>query len=361
MASTACSLAFAATRRRPAPRSGCSRRAASTATGTCAISPRNSGITSTPSSRPARICGSIRSSIGPRPISGPIHGAKASRSFRSISPKAANAIARLAMPTSPSRCRRRPAQSTRSSPSSIRRGPPSAPAARWITRLRTLSSDCASLGIFKQSVFFLPSSSNAAMNAHVAAAVAIPSKLQELRAAASRPLVRIVVAGHVDHGKSTLIGRLLSETGSLPDGKLDELKAVSARRGMSFEWSFLLDALQTERDQGITIDTSQIRFRTPSRDFVLIDAPGHAEFVRNMITGASQADAALLIVDAAEGVREQTLRHSYLLHLLGIRQVLVVINKMDRAGYDSGRFAEIEAEIVGHLGGFGLTPAAVIP
>jgi phosphoadenylyl-sulfate reductase (thioredoxin) len=193
------------------------------------------------------------------------------------------------------------------------------------------------------------------MNAHVAAEVAIPTKLR------SRPLVRIVIVGHVDHGKSTLIGRLLSETGSLPDGKLDELKAVSARRGMPFEWSFLLDALQTERDQGITIDTSQIRFRTPAREFVLIDAPGHAEFLRNMITGASQADAALLLVDAAEGVREQTLRHAYLLHLLGIRQVVVVINKMDRVGYDDGRFHEIEAEIAAHLAGLGLKPAAVIP
>src|SRR5437899_12035694 len=111
----------------------------------------------------------------------------------------------------------------------------------------------------------------------------------------TRPQVRIVIVGHVDHGKSTLVGRLLSETGSLPDGKLDELKAVSRRRGMPFEWSFLLDALQTERDQGITIDTSQIRFRTPAREFVLIDAPGHAEFLRNMVTGASQADAARLL------------------------------------------------------------------
>ena len=194
------------------------------------------------------------------------------------------------------------------------------------------------------------------MNAHVADPIALKPQV-----ATSRPLVRIVVVGHVDHGKSTLIGRLLSETGSLPDGKLDELKAVSARRGMPFELSFLLDALQTERDQGITIDTSQIRFRTPSRDFVLIDAPGHAEFLRNMITGASQADAALLIVDAVEGVREQTLRHAYLLHLLGIRQVVVVVNKMDRVGYDGGRFREIDAKIVGQLEGFGLTPAAVIP
>src|SRR5207248_6779336 len=147
-----------------------------------------------------------------------------------------------------------------------------------------------------------------------------------------RSLVRIVIVGHVDHGKSTLIGRLLHETGSLADGKLDNLKAISARRGISFEWSFLLDALQTERDQGITIDTSQIRFRTKTRDFVLIDAPGHTEFLRNMITGAAQADAAILIVDAGEGVREQTRRHGYLLHLLGVRQIAVVINKMDRVG-----------------------------
>jgi sulfate adenylyltransferase large subunit/phosphoadenylyl-sulfate reductase (thioredoxin) len=196
------------------------------------------------------------------------------------------------------------------------------------------------------------------MNAHVDTEAAFPTRLQ---IPTSRPLIRIVIVGHVDHGKSTLIGRLLAETGSLPEGKFDELKAVSRRRGMPFEWSFLLDALQTERDQGITIDTSQIRFRTPSREFVLIDAPGHVEFLRNMVTGASQADAALLLVDAAEGVREQTLRHAYLLHLLGIRQVVVVINKMDRVGYDHGRFLEIEAEITAHLDDLGSRPAAVIP
>src|SRR6266404_3386252 len=193
------------------------------------------------------------------------------------------------------------------------------------------------------------------MNAHVAAEVAIPPKLP------SRPLVRIVIVGHVDHGKSTLIGRLLSETGSLPDGKLDELKAVSTRRGMPFEWSFLLDALQTERDQGITIDTSQIRFRTRSRDVVLIDAPGHAEFLRNMITGASQADGAVLIIDALEGVRDQTRRHGYLLHLLGIKQVAVVVNKMDRVDFAASRFNEISDEISAHLTGLGVTPTAVIP
>src|SRR4030088_1284764 len=177
----------------------------------------------------------------------------------------------------------------------------------------------------------------------------------------TRPQVRIVIVGHVDHGKSTLVGRLLHETGSLPDGKLEMLKAVSARRGMPFEWSFLLDALQTERDQGITIDTTQIRFRTGSRDIVLIDAPGHAEFLRNMITGASQADAAVLIIDALEGVRDQTRRHGYLLHLLGVKQVAVVVNKMDRVDFGAARFKEISDEISAHLIGLGVTPTAVIP
>jgi bifunctional enzyme CysN/CysC len=177
----------------------------------------------------------------------------------------------------------------------------------------------------------------------------------------TRPQVRIVIVGHVDHGKSTLVGRLLHETGSLPEGKLDMLKAVSARRGMPFEWSFLLDALQTERDQGITIDTTQIRFRTGSRDIVLIDAPGHAEFLRNMITGASQADGAVLIIDALEGVRDQTRRHGYLLHLLGIKQVAVVVNKMDRVDFSPARFKEISDEISAHLTGLGVTPSAIIP
>jgi bifunctional enzyme CysN/CysC len=177
----------------------------------------------------------------------------------------------------------------------------------------------------------------------------------------TRQQVRIVIVGHVDHGKSTLVGRLLHETGSLPDGKLEMLKAVSARRGMPFEWSFLLDALQTERDQGITIDTTQISFRTRSRDVVLIDAPGHAEFLRNMITGASQADGAVLIIDALEGVRDQTRRHGYLLHLLGVKQVAVVVNKMDRVDFSATRFADISDEISSHLIGLGVTPSAVIP
>jgi bifunctional enzyme CysN/CysC len=189
----------------------------------------------------------------------------------------------------------------------------------------------------------------------------VPSTTSATPNGTTRPQVRIVIVGHVDHGKSTLVGRLLHETGSLPEGKLEMLQAVSARRGMPFEWSFLLDALQTERDQGITIDTTQIRFRTRSRDVVLIDAPGHAEFLRNMITGASQADGAVLIIDALEGVRDQTRRHGYLLHLLGIRQVAVVVNKMDRVDFSAARFKEISDEISAHLIGLGVTPSAVIP
>jgi bifunctional enzyme CysN/CysC len=193
------------------------------------------------------------------------------------------------------------------------------------------------------------------MNAVTSVQVPVPS------ASSARPLVRIVMVGHVDHGKSTLIGRLLYETDSLTEGKLEHLKAVSARRGMPFEWSFVLDALQAERDQNITIDTSQIRFRTRARDFVLIDAPGHAEFLRNMITGAAQADAAILVVDATEGVQDQTRRHGYLVQLLGIRQVVITITKMDRINYDASRFREIETEIRMYLGGLGLEPAEVIP
>jgi len=189
----------------------------------------------------------------------------------------------------------------------------------------------------------------------------VPAAISATPNGTTRPQLRIVIVGHVDHGKSTLVGRLLHETGSLPEGKLEMLKAVSARRGMPFEWSFLLDALQTERDQGITIDTTQIRFRTRSRDVVLIDAPGHAEFLRNMITGAAQADGALLIIDALEGVRDQTRRHGYLLHLLGVKQVAVVVNKMDRVDFSAARFAEIRDEISAHLTGLGVTPSAVIP
>lgn len=184
------------------------------------------------------------------------------------------------------------------------------------------------------------------------------SKLSE---SAVRDLLRIVIVGHVDHGKSTLVGRLLHDTNSLPLGKVEEIRAMSDRRGMPFEYAFLMDALQAERDQGITIDTSQIWFNTEKRNYVIIDAPGHKEFLKNMITGAAQSDAALLIIDAVEGVREQSRRHGYLLHLLGIRQVAVAINKMDLVGYSQQRFEEVAQEFRSYLNDLGVVPTFILP
>ena len=179
--------------------------------------------------------------------------------------------------------------------------------------------------------------------------------------ASLRDLMRIVIVGHVDHGKSTLVGRLFHDTGSLPDGRYEAIKAQSEKRGVPFEWAFLMDALQAERDQGITIDTSQIWFKTDARDYTIIDAPGHKEFLKNMITGAAQSDAALLIIDAAEGVKEQSKRHGYLLHLMGVKQVAVAVNKMDLAGYDQTKFDAIEREYRDYLTSIGVTPTFVIP
>jgi bifunctional enzyme CysN/CysC len=176
-----------------------------------------------------------------------------------------------------------------------------------------------------------------------------------------KPQIRVVTVGHVDHGKSTLIGRLLNDTGNLPDGKVEELRRISDKRGVAFEWSFVLDALQSERDQAITIDTTRIWLRMPERDVVLIDAPGHKEFLRNMVTGASDADAALLVVDAEAGVSEQTRRHALLLELIGVRQVVVVINKMDTVAYAAARYAEVRTELVGMLERLGIVAHAFVP
>jgi len=174
-------------------------------------------------------------------------------------------------------------------------------------------------------------------------------------------VLAIVIVGHVDHGKSTLIGRLLYETGSLPDGKFDEILASSKRRGVPIEWSFVLDALQAERDQAITIDTTRVWFRHDGRRYAIIDAPGHRQFIANMLSGAAEADAAILLVDVTEGVSEQTRRHAYLLGLLGIEQVVVAINKMDAADYDRKAYKRVAAEIRAHLAELDITPAAIVP
>jgi bifunctional enzyme CysN/CysC len=180
------------------------------------------------------------------------------------------------------------------------------------------------------------------------------------KAEAARPL-RIVVVGHVDHGKSTLVGRLLHDTGALPEGKMRQVEANCKSRGMPFEWAFVTDALQIERDQGITVDVSHIPFKSAKRPYVLIDAPGHREFVKNMVTGAAAADAAVLVIDVAEGVREQSRRHGLLLQLLGIEQVAIVLNKMDLIGDDRIRFENVRAEYEQYLASIGVRPAAMIP
>lgn len=173
--------------------------------------------------------------------------------------------------------------------------------------------------------------------------------------------LKVVFVGHVDHGKSTLIGRILHDTDSLPEGKIDMVKQACAAEKMEFEYAFLLDALLEEQAQNVTIDTTQIPFRTKDRRYVIIDAPGHKEFLKNMITGASSADAAVLLIAANEGVREQSRRHAYLLSLLGIRQIIVVVNKMDLANYSQDRFDEIEREYVAFLSELGLKARMFIP
>ena len=175
------------------------------------------------------------------------------------------------------------------------------------------------------------------------------------------PKLRIVIVGHVDHGKSTLIGRLFHDTNSLPEGKIEQIRKASEAEGMEFEFAFLLDALLEEQEQNITIDTTQLPFRTAQREYVIIDAPGHKEFLKNMITGAASADAAILLIDAHEGIQEQSKRHAYLLSLLGIRQVVVAVNKMDLVGYRQETFEAIRADYTVFLQKLGVTPRHFLP
>ncbi len=173
--------------------------------------------------------------------------------------------------------------------------------------------------------------------------------------------LKFVIVGHVDHGKSTLIGRLLYDTNSLPEGKLEEIKQLCESLGKDIEFGYVMDHLEEERDQGITIDTAQTFFNTEKRDYVIIDAPGHVEFVKNMISGASQAEAAVLIVDAEEGVKEQTKRHAYILGMLGLSQVVAVINKMDLVDYGRERFESVKKDLLEFLSNINIKPSYVIP
>ncbi len=177
------------------------------------------------------------------------------------------------------------------------------------------------------------------------------------------PLERmpIVIAGHVDHGKSTIIGRLLADTGSLPEGKLDQVRASCERNARPFEYAFLLDALKDEQAQGITIDSARVFFKSDRRYYIIIDAPGHIEFLKNMVTGAARAEAGLLVIDAQEGVKENSRRHGYMMSMLGIPQIAVLVNKMDLVKYDRRVFDEIVAEYGAFLQQIDLRPTYFIP
>ena len=177
----------------------------------------------------------------------------------------------------------------------------------------------------------------------------------------TRDTMNVVIVGHVDHGKSTLVGRLLADTGTLGKGKLEKVKEVCRQQGKVFEYAFLLDALEEEQGQGITIDSARVFFRTDKRDYIIIDAPGHIEFLKNMVSGAARAEAAVLLIDANEGVRENSRRHGYLLSMLGIKQIVVAVNKIDLVGYDQKVFAAIVAEYRSFLGNLGVEPRHFIP
>lgn len=173
--------------------------------------------------------------------------------------------------------------------------------------------------------------------------------------------MNIVIVGHVDHGKSTVIGRLLADTNSLPEGKLEQVKETCRRNSKPFEYAFLLDALKDEQAQGITIDTARCFFQTELRNYIIIDAPGHIEFLKNMITGASRAEAALLVIDASEGIQENSRRHGYMLSLLGIHQVCVLVNKMDLMDYSEKPFRRIEKQYRRFLKKIDIEPTCFIP
>lgn len=176
-----------------------------------------------------------------------------------------------------------------------------------------------------------------------------------------REQMNVVIVGHVDHGKSTLVGRLLADTGSLPKGKLEAVQENCRKNAKPFEYAFLLDALKDEQSQGITIDTARSFFKSVKRDYIIIDAPGHIEFLKNMISGAARAEAAMLVIDAKEGIKENSKRHGYMMSFLGIKNINVCVNKMDLVGYDQGVFEKIKEEYTAFLEEINIVPKNFIP
>ncbi|EEB74824.1 translation elongation factor EF-1 subunit alpha [Thermococcus sp. AM4] len=178
--------------------------------------------------------------------------------------------------------------------------------------------------------------------------------------AKEKPHVNIVFIGHVDHGKSTTIGRLLFDTANIPENIIKKFEEMG-EKGKSFKFAWVMDRLKEERERGITIDVAHTKFETPHRYITIIDAPGHRDFVKNMITGASQADAAVLIVAATDGVMPQTKEHAFLARTLGINHIIVAINKMDMVNYDQKAFEKVKAQVEKLLKMLGYKDFPVIP
>ncbi|MEM1988633.1 MAG: translation elongation factor EF-1 subunit alpha [Candidatus Woesearchaeota archaeon] len=164
--------------------------------------------------------------------------------------------------------------------------------------------------------------------------------------AKEKPHINLVFIGHVDHGKSTTVGRLMFDAGAVDEQTMKKLREEAEKRGkVGFEFAYLMDQLKEERERGITIDVSHKKFETSKYEYTIIDAPGHKDFVKNMITGASQADAAVLIVAADDGVNEQTREHAFLAKTLGVNQMIVAVNKMDKVNFDQKRFEAVREEV----------------
>ncbi len=171
---------------------------------------------------------------------------------------------------------------------------------------------------------------------------------------AEKEHMNIVFIGHIDSGKSTSVGRILYETGAIPEQTMKKLKEEAEKMGKAtFEFAFIMDTIKEERERGVTIDVSHKEFRTSKYYYTIIDAPGHRDFIKNMITGASQADAAVLVVSGKDGVESQTKEHAFLAKVLGLNQLIVWVNKMDAVNYDQKKFEEVKVEILKLLQGMG--------
>ncbi len=177
----------------------------------------------------------------------------------------------------------------------------------------------------------------------------------------SLPRINLVVVGHKDHGKSTLIGRLLYDSNAIPEQKLQEIREELKSSGKKFEFAYILDSLEEERTGGLTIDIMQTPFKSKKYHYTIIDCPGHKEFIQKMLTGASQADAAILVVSVKEGIEDQTRQHLFLIKTLGIRQLVVAANKMDAVKYDEDIFKSFSRRIKSILSSLGYHEAPIVP